>query len=339
MTRGTSRDRTRRGDTDRGRTRRSRTHRDRTHRGRPGGAAAAAALCALLLAACGSGGGDGRPAAAGGTEGAPRAEAPAAKPTPRAKPLPEALRKGARVNVLDGQTVGVGMPISVTFARPVPPSERAAVERRLTLRTDNGTTGSWSWVKDRNLYEGQRVDYRPREYWKPGTRITLRAGSAIERNVTVGRSLVATVDVRTHTMTVAKEGSTRRVPITAGAPGMDTWNGTMVVSDKQRRVLMDSRTVGYGDAYKGYYDYAVHLTTSGTYLHQNPKANTFAGNANVTHGCIGLATDGTARRFYEEVIPGDVIRVTGSKDTVDPGNGYGDWNVLWDQWKAGSALS
>ncbi|WP_253916747.1 L,D-transpeptidase [Streptomyces sp. MNP-20] len=300
---------------------------------------AAAALGALLLAGCGVGGGEGGADGTGGAEGdKPAAAAPAAKPSPRAKPLPEALREGAKVNLFDGQTVGVGMPVSVTFARPVPAPERAAVEKRLKVTTDNGTTGSWSWVKDRNLHEGQRIDYRPETYWKPGTKITVRAGKAIDRTVTVGRSLVATVDVRQHTMTVVKAGTTRRVPITAGAPGMDTWNGTMVVSDKQRRVLMDSRTVGYGDAYKGYYDYAVHLTTSGTYLHQNPKANTFAGNSNVTHGCIGLATDGTAQRFYEEVIPGDVIRVTGSTETVAAGNGYGDWNVPWDQWKAGSAL-
>jgi lipoprotein-anchoring transpeptidase ErfK/SrfK len=119
---------------------------------------------------------------------------------------------------------------------------------------------------------------------------------------------------------------------------MDTWNGTMVVSDKQRRVFMDSRTVGYGDAYQGYYNYAVHLTTSGTYLHENPRADRYAGRSNVTHGCIGLATDGTARRFFDEVIPGDIVRVVNSKDTVAPGNGYSDWNLPWDQWLAGSAL-
>ena len=120
---------------------------------------------------------------------------------------------------------------------------------------------------------------------------------------------------------------------------MDTWNGTMVVSDKASRVLMDSRSVGYGDAYKDYYYYAVHLTTSGTYLHQNPKANTYGGRQNVTHGCVGLATGGPAKRFFDEVIPGDVVKVVGSKGTVAVGNGYGDWNLDWDQWRATSALA
>ncbi|SOE71690.1 Lipoprotein-anchoring transpeptidase ErfK/SrfK [Streptomyces sp. OV198] len=259
------------------------------------------------------------------------------QPTPRpVRTKPLAKLTGAHVNIADGQTVGVGMPISVTFDHAIPAGERAEVERQ--LKVDADVEGSWSWVKDRNLLEGQRVDFRPRAYWRPGTEVTVRAGSGITRHFTVGRSLVATVDVRTHMMRVVKDGQTRSVPITAGAPGMDTWNGTMVVSDKATKVFMNSRTVGYGDAYAGYYYYAVHLTTSGTYLHQNPKANTYAGHQNVTHGCVGLATDGTAKKFYDEVIPGDVITVVGSKDTVAVGNGYGDWNADWAQWRAGSAL-
>ncbi|MFJ1558271.1 L,D-transpeptidase [Streptomyces mirabilis] len=296
----------------------------------------AAALCALAIAGCSKGAVTG----SAGTE-----VDTAAKPdttagrTPTTRPVtttPLAKLTGAHINIADGQTVGVGMPISVTFDHAIPAGERAAVERQ--LKVDADVEGSWSWVKDRDLLEGQRVDFRPRAYWTPGTAVTVRAGSGITRHFTVGRSLVATVDVRTHMMRVVKDGRTRNVPITAGAPGMDTWNGTMVVSDKATKVFMNSQTVGYGDAYAGYYYYAVHLTTSGTYLHQNPKANTYAGHQNVTHGCVGLATDGTARKFYDEVIPGDVITVVGSKDTVAVGNGYGDWNADWAQWRAGSAL-
>lgn len=303
--------------------------------------ALAAALGAAVLGGCSGGAGGDGPGGGRAVPTAPEERGRGGAATERAKPVvePAALRgEGVRVNVHDGQRVGVGMPVSVTFDRPVPAAERAAVEKRLRVRASTPVTGSWSWVKDRNLHDGQRVDYRPRSYWKPGTEVTVRVGSGAARRFTVARSLVATVDVRSHTMTVTKDGATRRVPVTAGAPGMDTWNGTMVVSDKQRRVLMDSRTVGYADAYKDYYNYAVHLTTSGTYLHENPKADTYAGVSNVTHGCIGLAADGTARRFFEEVIPGDVIRVTGSRETVAAGNGYGDWNVPWARWKAGSAL-
>jgi lipoprotein-anchoring transpeptidase ErfK/SrfK len=301
--------------------------------GRFARAGSAVAVCALALTACSA-----QAVAGSGTsspDGAPHASA-TPKPTPKRTPKPLKSLTGARINIAEGQTVGVGMPISVTFDHVIPAAERADAERQLKVTVD--VEGSWSWVKDRNLLDGQRVDFRPRAYWKPGTAVTVRAGAGITRHFTVGRSLVATVDVRTHSMTVEKAGSTRRVPITAGAPGMDTWNGTMVVSDKATKVFMDSRTVGYGDAYAGYYSYAVHLTTSGTYLHQNPKADTYAGHQNVTHGCVGLATDGTAKRFYDEVIPGDVVTVVGSKDTVAVGNGYGDWNASWEQWRAGSAL-
>ncbi|MFF4724901.1 L,D-transpeptidase [Streptomyces mirabilis] len=297
---------------------------------------AAAAVCALALAGCSKGAVTGSAGTEVDTAAKPDTTV-GQKPTTRpVSTTPLARLTGAHINIADGQTVGVGMPISVTFDHAIPAGERAEVEGQ--LKVDADVEGSWSWVKDRNLLEGQRVDFRPRAYWSPGTKVTVRAGSGITRHFTVGRSLVATVDVRTHMMRVVKDGRTRNVPITAGAPGMDTWNGTMVVSDKATKVFMNSQTVGYGDAYAGYYYYAVHLTTSGTYLHQNPKANTYAGHQNVTHGCVGLATDGTAKKFYDEVIPGDVITVVGSKDTVAVGNGYGDWNADWAQWRAGSAL-
>ncbi|MFK0023725.1 L,D-transpeptidase [Streptomyces sp. NPDC090798] len=295
-----------------------------------------AALCVLALAGCSKGAATGSAGTEVDTAAQPNTAAGQKPTTQPVKAEPLAKLTGAHINIADGQTVGVGMPISVTFDHAIPAGERAEAERQ--LKVDADVEGSWSWVKDRNLVEGQRVDFRPRAYWSPGTKVTVRAGSGITRHFTVGRSLVATVDVRTHMMTVVEDGRTRTVPVTAGAPGMDTWNGTMVVSDKATKVFMNSQTVGYGDAYADYYYYAVHLTTSGTYLHQNPKANTYAGHQNVTHGCVGLATDGTAKKFYDEVIPGDVVTVVGSKDTVAVGNGYGDWNADWAQWRAGSAL-
>jgi Bacterial Ig domain/L,D-transpeptidase catalytic domain len=295
-------------------------------------------VCALAaLAACGH---SGRPdtdssvGAAAKPGAAPAAKA-GAKATPTAPPLKRL--SGAHINITDGQTVGIGMPISVTFSRPVPKEQRAETERQLKVTAD--VEGSWSWVKDHDLLDGQRVDFRPRTYWKPGTKVTVQAGSGITRHFTIGRSLVATVDVRTHTMKVVDDGATRTVPVIAGAPGMDTWNGTMVVLDKEPKVFMNSQTVGFGNAYAEYYYNDVHLTTSGTYIHENPKADTYAGHQNITHGCVGLATDGTAKRFYDEVIPGDVVTVVGSKETVAPGNGYGDWNVDWATWRAGSALA
>ncbi|MEV5281696.1 Ig-like domain-containing protein [Streptomyces sp. NPDC052811] len=203
--------------------------------------------------------------------------APGAAPnTPAASSTPEpaALAK-AQVHIADGQTVGVGMPISVTFPEPAPTADRKAVERLLRVQTSTGTAGTWSWVKDQNLQDGQRVDFRPRiAYWQPGTKVTLHAGSQATRQFTIGRSLIASVDVDAHMMTVRADGRTTRIPVTTGRPGLDTWNGTMVVMDKAPKVHMDSRTVGLGDAYNGDCFWAVHLTAPGTYVHQNERADT-----------------------------------------------------------------
>ncbi|GHE05616.1 L,D-transpeptidase [Streptomyces alanosinicus] len=272
-----------------------------------------------------------------GGQGGGAGKASDARPAP-SMPEPAQLAQ-AQVNISDGETVGVGMPISVTFPQPVPAAERKGVESWLRVQTSSGTRGAWSWVKGHSLLDGQRVDFRPSTtYWQSGTKVALRIGSHGARRFTIGPSLVATVDARTHMMTVRTDGTAQRIPVTTGAPGTDTWNGTMVVMDKQPKVFMDSRTVGLGNTYHGYYYWAVHLTTSGTYVHQNPRADTEAGHRNVTHGCVGLASNGTAQRFYDRIRVGDVVTVTGAdKDTVAAGNGYGDWNLTWKQWLAHSA--
>lgn len=106
------------------------------------------------------------------------------KPTPTVR---KAL-DGARVDIADGQTVGAGMPITVTFDRPVPTAERSHMERQLKVVMDFGVEGSWSWVEGRDLADGQRVDFRPRVAWKPGAEVTVQVGAGLTRHFTVGRS-------------------------------------------------------------------------------------------------------------------------------------------------------
>lgn len=116
--------------------------------------------------------------------------------TVNVKPTPTVLKAldGARVSIADGQTVGAGVPISVTFDRPVRAAERTHVERQLKVVMDSGdegfegSEGSWRWVEDRDLADGQRVDFRPRVSWKPGTKVTVQVGAVLTRHFTVGRS-------------------------------------------------------------------------------------------------------------------------------------------------------
>jgi len=250
-----------------------------------------------------------------------------------------------------GTTVGVAMPVSITFNKPI--HDRAAVERKLRVSASPAVEGTWNWMKDRNGKD--RVDYRPETYWKPGTDVTLRmdlagvnAGGGVygtqQRLVhfRVGDAVTSTMDARKKTMTVARNGKTlRTLKVSSGKKGFETWNGTMVVLSKVPSIRMDSSTVRiFGpEAYDlGKVKWDVQLTPSGTYVHAAPWNEGKFGVVNGSHGCIGMSTS-DARWFYGHVDLGDPVTVVNSVDTVAANNGYGDWNVDWATWKQGSALN
>ncbi|WKX72716.1 Ig-like domain-containing protein [Streptomyces sp. XD-27] len=253
----------------------------------------------------------------------------------------------------DGATVGTGTIVSFTFNRPI--TNRAAVERAIRVTSRPRTDVAAHWFGNR------RLDFRPSAYWTPGTEVTLdlrlrdvrgaRGVYGIQHKkvrFTVGRSQVSTVDTAAHTMTVRRNGAVLAVlPVTAGAPGHETYNGKMVVMEKLAETRMDGSTVGFG----GEYDisdvpHAMRLTSSGTFVHGNywAKADTF-GAANASHGCIGLrdvrggSPQTAAGWFYHRSLIGDVVEVVNSRERqVAPDNGLGGWNMPWAAWRAGSAL-
>lgn len=252
-------------------------------------------------------------------------------------------------NVDEGSTVGVALPVSVVFNKPV--HDKAAVERRLSVTSSPAVEGSWSWMKDRDGKD--RVDYRPEEYWKPGTKVKFRMDLVGMENgglsgtqkreigFTVGKSVVSTVDVVKKTMTIAKNGKVlRTLKVSTGKKTFETWNGTMVVLSKVPSIRMNSATVGiFGpEAYDmKSVKWDVQLTPSGTYAHAAPWNEGKFGRVNASHGCIGMST-ADAKWFYDRVDYGDPVTVVNSKDTVAVNNGYGAWNVDWQTWKKGSAL-
>ncbi|MFF4503446.1 Ig-like domain-containing protein [Streptomyces sp. NPDC001401] len=250
-----------------------------------------------------------------------------------------------------GMTVGIAMPVSITFNKPI--RDKAAVERKLQVTASPAVQGAWSWMKDRSGKD--RIDYRPERYWQPGTRVTLRmdlagvnAGGGVygtqDRvvNFLIGDAVTSTVNVTTKTMTVARNGRTlRTLKVSSGKKGYETWNGTMVVLGKVPTIRMDSSTVRiFGpEAYNlGAVKWDVQLTTSGTYVHAAPWNAEKFGVVNGSHGCIGMSTS-DAEWFYGRVDLGDPVTVVHSVDTVAANNGYGDWNVAWTAWKKGSALN
>ncbi len=249
-------------------------------------------------------------------------------------------------------TVGTGMIVSLTFSREI--TDRAAVERAVRVSARPAVEIRPHW------FGRNRLDFRPEQYWKPGTEVTVDLGLRDVQGApgvyglqdksfsfTVGRSQVSVVDAEEHTMQVRRDGRLlATVPVTAGAPKHPTYNGKMVVMDMLEVTRMNSQTVGLGAEYDiPDVPHAMRLTDSGTFLHGNYWNPDAPGVVNVSHGCVGLrdvkggSSDTPAGWFFDRSLIGDVIEVVNSKDkTVAPDNGLGGWNLPWKEWKAGSAV-
>jgi lipoprotein-anchoring transpeptidase ErfK/SrfK len=244
----------------------------------------------------------------------------------------------------DKSTDGVAQPVVVEFAHPI--TDKAAVERALTVYSDPPQAGSWGWLSS------QRVDYRPQNYWKPGTKVSVdiamdgvdigdgQFGTKDRQlSFTVGRDQETVVDLQSDQAAVFHDGQqVKSFPVSGGMPGLDTWGGTFAVIDKSPDVRMDSRSAGLGDAYDiPDVKWDVHFTYSGTYVHSAPWSVGDQGVRNVSHGCVGTNPD-AAEWFYDSTLPGDVIKVVNSPRTGAIGNGFNDWQASWADWQGKSAL-
>ncbi|MCD0483018.1 Ig-like domain-containing protein [Streptacidiphilus sp. ASG 303] len=255
-------------------------------------------------------------------------------------------------NTEQGQTYGVGMIVSLRFNKPIANRKDVLGHIKVTANPAVDVVGHW--------VDGQRLDFRPKDYWAPGTQVTLGLrlngvqGSpgvygvqSKDVKFSIGRSQVSLVDAEKHTMTVRKNGAVlRTIPISAGSPQNTTYNGRMVISEKYTETRMNGDSVGF----KGEYDikdvpHAMRLTTSGTFVHGNywGRPDIF-GAENTSHGCVGLRDAKGAKDpgtpgawFFSHSLIGDVVEVVHSHDrTVDPFNGINGWNMDWSQWTAGS---
>jgi lipoprotein-anchoring transpeptidase ErfK/SrfK len=254
----------------------------------------------------------------------------------------------ASISPLQGETVGVGMPVIVTFDVPV--TDHAAMERHMTVTSTPVQRGSWHWLSD---YE---VHWRPAAYWQAGTDVavdldvnSVPAGAGVfgqeDRHVDfhIGDAHVYKVNAQTHQMQVYSNGELlRTIPITTGKEGFTTRSGVKVIIEKFRHRHMNSETVGIPvDSSDGYdlddVEYAMRLTWSGEFIHAAPWSVASQGYANVSHGCTGMS-DANAAWLYAMSIRGDVVEYTGTDRPMTLTNGYGDWNESFADWKAGSAL-
>ncbi|MBM9464359.1 L,D-transpeptidase family protein [Aeromicrobium sp. YIM 150415] len=250
---------------------------------------------------------------------------------------------------LQGETVGVGMPVIVNFDLPV--EDRATFEQHMAVTSEPQVEGAWNWISDRVVH------WRPKEYWPAGTKVhvdlqlnSLPAGQGIygQQNQVVdfevGSSVVSTVDVNAHTLTVDIDGQTARtIPVSSGAPQWASREGTKIVMEKFDTIDMDAATTGVDSSDPNYYNmkgvkWAMRLTNSGEFIHAAPWSAGSHGRANVSHGCVGMGTE-DAGWLYQNSKRGDVVNFVGSTRALEPQNGWTDWNVDWETWQSGSALA
>jgi lipoprotein-anchoring transpeptidase ErfK/SrfK len=252
------------------------------------------------------------------------------------------------ISPLSGETVGVGMPVIVSFDVPV--TDRASIEKHLHVVSSPAQRGSWHWLSD------NEVHWRPAHYWKAGTDVTVNAdinsvpaGNGIfgqlDRTVKfhVGDAHIYQVNAKTDQMKVFSNGHLlRTVPITTGKPGFVTRSGTKVIIEKFPHKRMNSETIGIDpngpNGYNiGNVQWAMRVTYSGEFLHAAPWSEASQGHANVSHGCTGMSTS-NADWLYHMTRPGDVVVTTGTTRHMTLDNGYGDWNEPFSTYAQGSAL-
>jgi lipoprotein-anchoring transpeptidase ErfK/SrfK len=245
----------------------------------------------------------------------------------------------------DDDVVGVGAPAVVLLDHPVKSAaDRAAVEQRLSVRSVPAVQGAWRWMDSTELH------YRPATFWPAGTRITLGAnfyrlqlsdgtwGSGIHTtSYRIGDAMISVVDVRTHTMTVRRNGTLLRVlKVSTGRPEFETHNGVHIVLEKVKLKTMDSSTIGIPrNSPGGYYlqvPNSVRISNSGEFVHSAPGTVKQQGHANVSHGCVNLSP-ADAAWFFPLAKRGDVVQVVGSpRKPISWDPGTSDWNVPFSRW-------
>jgi lipoprotein-anchoring transpeptidase ErfK/SrfK len=251
------------------------------------------------------------------------------------------------LNIGDDRTVGVAAPIRIQFNGHV--SDRAAVERALSVTTSVPVTGAWGWLPDEG--GGSRVDYRTKDYWPANTQVTIQAklfgvaygdgaygAQDISSTFNIGRSQIVKADVNSFRMVVMRDGKkVGDYPASYGLgsdPERNTRSGVHVVSEK----FTDKRMVSERYDYDLVEKWAVRISNNGEFIHANPDSTAAQGSSNVTHGCVNLATD-DAKAYYDTALYGDPVEVTGTPVKLSAQDGdIWDWTLSWDQWTGLSAL-
>jgi lipoprotein-anchoring transpeptidase ErfK/SrfK len=249
----------------------------------------------------------------------------------------------ASLNVGDGRTYGVAMPITITFGRDV--TDKAGAQKALAVTTSVPTEGAWAWLDDRTVH------WRPKQYWAPGTQVSVVAklyGTSLgdgkygaedrTANFTIGRSQVVQANTQTHRLVVVRDGQqVADFPASYGLesdPGRVTNSGTHIVMSKHDTYAMTNPKYDYENVVV---PWAVRISNNGEFIHGYAPSIPSQGSRNVSHGCANLSPD-NAKQYFDSAMVGDPVEITGSTQQLGPEDGdYYDWALTWDQWLAKSA--
>ncbi len=248
------------------------------------------------------------------------------------------------LNVKDGETYGVAMPVAIGFSPPVGKSARDDVERRLFVDTNPPQPGAWHWVDD-----GTQVFYRAPDFWKPGTKVSVRsalAGVPLDNkqygdadrtaSATIGGKVTLTIDNATKQMSVyTNDALAKKIPVSLGKSSTPTSSGRMVIMEKFDTTVFD--TTGSADPYVVTVQDAQRLTNGGEFIHSAPWSVGEQGSVNTSHGCTNVSPE-DARWLMGVTHVGDLVTITGTEVKLDQGNGWTAWDMSWDQYLKGSAL-
>jgi len=249
----------------------------------------------------------------------------------------------------DGQTVGVAAPIILQFDAPI--SDKATVEKALTVTTTPPVEGSWAWLPDE--VGGSRIHWRTKDYYPAGTKVHVDAklygvnfgddsygATDSTLDFDIGRRQVVKADSTSHRIqVVTDDGVIMDFPCSYGEadqPRNVTRSGIHVVTEKYADFYMSNPAAGYTNAHERW---AVRISNNGEFIHANPASSGAQGNTNVTNGCINLSTS-DAEEYFQTAIYGDPVEVTGTSIQLSYADGdIWDWAVSWDDWKAMSAIN
>ena len=255
------------------------------------------------------------------------------------------------------KTVGIGQPITVRFDENI--VDKAAAEKALTVTTTPHVDGAWHCFSD------QVVHWRPKNYWVPGTKVTVKAavygvhvGGDIygeqdaTSSFTIGAAKVFTIDDKAHVGTIKVSGKTvLSVPVSMGRGGQytvdgqtiyfTTQSGPHIVAEKYPVKRMTSASYGLPEDTPLGYDenisLAVRISPDGEFVHSAPWSVWAQGKQNTSHGCVNVSP-ANARYFYDHFSYGDIVDIRNTGATLPFAAGYNEWGVSWAKWLEGSAL-